>query len=114
MPKCSKTSYNEKLDQLRKLRDNSKQLIEELQDKYRESTGVPSLKIKHKTTWGYFIEINSRDHKKLDDNIFKHFQTKVNSMCYKTEVQQVCLLFFLDCRVIHLSTYRKYETWNKK
>jgi DNA mismatch repair protein MutS len=56
-----------------------------LQDTYREKTGISNLKIKHRATWGYFVEINSRDHKKLDEKEFKHFQTKVSSMCFKTE-----------------------------
>jgi len=77
--------HSEKLDKLRKLRDNSKQLVAELQDTYREKTGVSALKIKHRSTWGYFVEVNTKDHKKLDEKIFKHFQTKVSSMCFKTE-----------------------------
>ncbi len=48
--------YDEKLDSVRMLRDESRRVIAGLEAKYRELTGVKTLKIKHNNVLGYFVE----------------------------------------------------------
>ena len=49
--------YDGALDELRQLRDHSRQLIASLQVTYREQTGISSLKVKHNNVLGYYIEV---------------------------------------------------------
>src|SRR3546814_7520388 len=49
--------YDASLDELRGLRDDSRRLIAELQQRYAQESGVASLKIKHNNVLGYFIEV---------------------------------------------------------
>jgi DNA mismatch repair protein MutS len=48
--------YDESLDAIRTLRDDSRQVIVGLQNKYQEETGVQGLKIKHNAVLGYHID----------------------------------------------------------
>ena len=47
------------LDELRVLRDRSRQHIAALEARYREHTGIPSLKVKHNNLIGYHIEVTA-------------------------------------------------------
>lgn len=49
--------YDSELDQLRDLRDGGKQYIAGLQQRERERTGIPSLKVGYNKVFGYFLEI---------------------------------------------------------
>ncbi len=91
-----KQGYDAKLDDLRTLRDKSRQLIAALQEKYRNDTGLNVLKIKFNNVLGYFIEIPSKHGDKLllksDDNKdsnetnkqFVHRQTLANVVRFTT------------------------------
>src|SRR3546814_19111365 len=52
--------YDASPDELRGLRDDSRRLIAELQQRYAQESGVASLKIKHNNELGYFIEVKPR------------------------------------------------------
>ncbi|GHU78575.1 DNA mismatch repair protein MutS [Spirochaetia bacterium] len=52
-----RAGYNGKLDELRKLRDNGRQLLEDYLEEERNSTGIPSLKIRYNRLIGYFFEV---------------------------------------------------------
>lgn len=52
--------YAAKIDDLRMLRDESRSLIAELQNKYQKETGIDSLKIKYNNVLGYFIEVPAK------------------------------------------------------
>jgi DNA mismatch repair protein MutS len=45
------------LDELRSLRDNGRQLLENYLKKERDATGIPSLKIRYNRVIGYFFEV---------------------------------------------------------
>src|SRR6185437_4633915 len=45
------------LDQHRRLRDGSRQVIAGLQATYAEATGIKSLKVRHNNVLGYFVEV---------------------------------------------------------
>ena len=55
-----KTGYSAKLDDLKMLRDKSRQLIASLQEKYKNDTKLNALKIKFNNVLGYFIEVPSK------------------------------------------------------
>jgi DNA mismatch repair protein MutS len=49
--------YDRELDELRDLRDGGKQYIAGLQQRERERTGIPSLKVGYNKVFGYYLEI---------------------------------------------------------
>ena len=50
--------YRDELDENRKLRDDTKQVIAALQTHYATASGVRALKVKHNNVLGYFIEVS--------------------------------------------------------
>lgn len=82
-----RSGYSDALDDLRGLKDNSRRLIIELQQKYADLAAVPSLKIKHNNVLGYFIEVTARFGDALrdrDDKFFIHRQTLANNVRFTT------------------------------
>jgi len=81
-------NYHEELDQLRKLRDESRRIIAGMQMQYAEQTGVKSLKIKHNNMLGYFIEVTANNSEPLMSEegkaTFIHRQTLANAMRFTT------------------------------
>lgn len=80
--------YNVELDELRQLRDESRQVIANMQATYAEDTGVKSLKIKHNNVLGYFIEVTALNAEPLTSEEgkakFIHRQTLANAMRFTT------------------------------
>lgn len=52
--------FHSELDETRELRDNTRQVIAELQSSYAELSGVKTLRIKHNNVIGYFIEVSQQ------------------------------------------------------
>jgi DNA mismatch repair protein MutS len=61
-----RAGYRAALDEQRTLRDDSRKTVAALEAKYRTSTGVPSLKIRHNNMIGYHIEVTATHADKLD------------------------------------------------
>ena len=61
-----RAGYRAELDEQRTLRDDSRKTVAALEAKYRTSTGVPSLKIRHNNMIGYHIEVTATHADKLD------------------------------------------------
>jgi DNA mismatch repair protein MutS len=77
--------YSEKLDELRRLRDESRKLIAGLQAKYAADTKAASLKIRHNNVLGYYIEVTPTHADKLTGNpAFIHRQTMASAMRFTT------------------------------
>lgn len=81
--------YSQELDNLRQLRDNSRQIIIELQEEYINYSGAKNLKIKFNNVLGYFIEVSSLQADNLTNNtekqaLFIHRQTTANAMRFTT------------------------------
>jgi DNA mismatch repair protein MutS len=77
--------YVDELDQLRLLRDDSRQHILGLETRYRAAVGVASLKIKHNNVLGYFIEATTTQADKVRaDTSFIHRQTTANATRFTT------------------------------
>lgn len=83
-----RSEYNSELDELRELRDKSRQVIAGLQMDYARETGVKNLKIRHNNVLGYFIEVTALNAGPLTDEEgkarFIHRQTMANAMRFTT------------------------------
>ncbi|MDP2206299.1 MAG: DNA mismatch repair protein MutS [Alphaproteobacteria bacterium] len=80
------SGYAPKLDELKMLRDNSRQHIARLQADYVRKTGVNTLKIKHNNVIGYYIEVSSNNADKLFGmtETFIHRQTMASAARFTT------------------------------
>jgi DNA mismatch repair protein MutS len=80
--------YLVKLDEERRLRDDSKRVIAGLQATYAEATGIKALKIRHNNVIGYFVEVAQQHGPTLlappHDALFRHRQTMANVMRFST------------------------------
>ena len=85
--------YSDKLDALRGMRDESKRLIAGLETKYRQHTGIESLKISYNNILGYFIDVPARRADKMlvrrgeensSENPYIHRQTIANAVRFTT------------------------------
>ncbi len=106
---------DEELDQARKLRDEGRSVIAGLQAEYAETTGIPTLKIKHNNVLGYFIETTANHAKTmlsepLSDS-FIHRQTTANAVRFTTVA-----LSELETKILNAGSHaleiekRLYET----
>jgi DNA mismatch repair protein MutS len=77
-----------KLDEERRLRDDSKRVIAGLQATYAEATGIKSLKVRHNNVIGYFVEVAQQHGETLlapaHCDLFRHRQTMANVMRFST------------------------------
>ncbi len=81
------SGYHPELDEWRKLRDGAKQQIVGLENRYRDLSGVNSLKIKHNNILGYYIETTALQAQKLFEDsakTFIHRQTMAGSVRFIT------------------------------
>lgn len=76
--------YSPKLDNLYNMRDNSRMLINNLKDRYKEETGISSLKIEHNNMIGYYVEVTPQHTVKMTDVKFIHRQTMASGIRYTT------------------------------
>lgn len=88
--------YDASLDELREMSGNARRAIAAMETRYREETGISSLKIKHNGVLGYFIEVPSRhaDSLMAPDSGFTHRQTmkgavRFNSLTLHEEASRV-------------------------
>ncbi|MCM8760149.1 MAG: DNA mismatch repair protein MutS, partial [Candidatus Omnitrophica bacterium] len=70
--------YSRQLDELRDIRENTKEHLRELQKKEIERTGIGSLKIGYNTVFGYYIEV-TKPNLPLVPNDYIRKQTLVNA-----------------------------------
>ncbi|MEJ6393313.1 DNA mismatch repair protein MutS [Gymnodinialimonas sp. 2305UL16-5] len=79
---------NTELDEVRKLRDEGRGVIAEMQSSFTEITGIQSLKIKHNNVLGYFIETTATHAEKMLNpplsERFIHRQTTANAVRFTT------------------------------
>ncbi len=83
-----RAGYHRELDELRALRDKSRQIIAGLQADYARETDVKTLKIRHNNVLGYFIEVTALNSGALTSEEgkarFIHRQTLANCMRFTT------------------------------
>jgi len=75
--------YNEELDDLRKLKNNSKAVLDEYLKGIREETGISNLKLKYNKIIGYFLEI-SKSQTELVPSHFIRRQSLLGAERYTT------------------------------
>ena len=70
-------SYDAALDALRDAASNGRRAIAALEARYRDSTGISSLKIRHNAVLGYHVEVSAKhaDKLMLPESGFTHRQT---------------------------------------
>jgi len=71
------------LDELREVSQNTKQILNEVLQKEKEATGIPSLKISYNKVFGYYFNV-SNAHKRLVPDHYIRKQTLVNAERYIT------------------------------
>ena len=80
--------FDDKLDEARRLRNEGKKIIAEMQMKYIENSGIQSLKIKHNNVLGYFIETPATHAQRMLSqplsDTFIHRQTTANQVRFST------------------------------
>jgi DNA mismatch repair protein MutS len=88
--------YDASLDELREVSGNARRAIARMEARYRDETGIASLKIKHNGVLGYFIEVPSRhgDALMAADSGFTHRQTmkgavRFNSLSLHEEASRI-------------------------
>ncbi|MDK2849515.1 MAG: mismatch repair protein MutS [Candidatus Woesearchaeota archaeon] len=79
-----KEGVNEELDKYRNIKENSKKIILELEEKEKRRTGISTLKIGYNSVFGYYIQV-SRSKANLVPKEYIQRQTLVNSIRYVTE-----------------------------
>lgn len=80
--------FNSELDEARTLRDDTRQVIANLQADYAEVTGIRTLKVKHNNILGYFIEVTAQQEAVLrasdPEKRFFHRQTVASAVRFST------------------------------
>ncbi|HVV41518.1 MAG TPA: DNA mismatch repair protein MutS [Nitrobacter sp.] len=80
--------YEGALDEARKLRDDSRRVVAEMQARYADETGIKALKIRHNNVLGYFVEVTAQHGDKLMtaplSAIFIHRQTLAGQVRFTT------------------------------
>jgi DNA mismatch repair protein MutS len=80
--------YRAELDENRRLRDQSRKVIAELQGRYQDESGIKSLKVRHNNILGFFIEVTAGNAKALQipplSDRFQHRQTMASAMRFTT------------------------------
>ena len=75
---------NPELDDLRRIALHGKDVLQQIQQRESELTGIPSLKIGYNNIFGYFIEVRNAHKEKVPDTWIRK-QTRSNAERYSTE-----------------------------
>ena len=80
--------FSQELDSARALRDDTRQVIADLQSHYSETVGIKNLKVRHNNMIGYFVEVTTQNAPALSDEKFMgqfiHRQTIANTTRFTT------------------------------
>ncbi|RMG60795.1 MAG: DNA mismatch repair protein MutS [Deltaproteobacteria bacterium] len=75
--------FDEKIDELREIEEGGQRFLQRLEEKERERTGIPTLKVKYNRVFGYFIEV-SKSYAASVPPEYVRKQTLVNAERYIT------------------------------
>ena len=78
-----RAGYSAELDGLRRLKNDSDQVLAEMEERERKATGIPSLKAGYNSVFGYYIEITKTHSDKVPAR-FARKQTLTNAERYIT------------------------------
>jgi DNA mismatch repair protein MutS len=83
-----RAGYRPALDELNRLREDSRQVMAALEASYVELTGIKTLKVRHNNILGYFVEATQLNAKPLLtpplSDTFRHRQTMANAVRFTT------------------------------
>src|SRR5690606_8775545 len=84
-----RAGYSDELDEMRRLRDESRRVIAAMERELAEGTGVRALKIRHNNVLGYYIEVSASHQAAMTGTPelkarFIHRQTMANAMRFTT------------------------------
>lgn len=79
-----KDGFSDKLDAIRNIKNNSAQIILELEKKERDETGIKNLKIRNNKIFGYYIEITNSNKDFIPDRYIRK-QTLTNCERFFTD-----------------------------
>jgi DNA mismatch repair protein MutS len=79
-----KQGYNQELDELRNIKNNSKQILIQIENREKQKTNIPTLKIKYNRVFGYFIEVTKKNIHLVPETYIRK-QTTANGERYITE-----------------------------
>ncbi|MBX9683463.1 MAG: DNA mismatch repair protein MutS [Hyphomicrobium sp.] len=84
----TRAGFSADLDAARALRDDSRQVMAQLEHRYVEDTGIKALKVRHNNILGFFVEVSQLNAKPLLTEplsvTFKHRQTMANAVRFST------------------------------
>ena len=76
--------YNDELDEILNISSKSKQLLQEILIKEKETTGISNLRLSYNRVFGYFLEVSKKNIEKVPSHYIRK-QTTANSERYITE-----------------------------
>ena len=80
-----KEGYYPPLDEIKRMKNNSQQVILNLQEKYAAAVNIPNLKIKYNNLIGYYVEVPAKFATQMMENTdFIHRQSVLNAVRYTT------------------------------
>ena len=79
-----KDGYDAELDEYRRIAHDSKSMLQEIEEREKQETGIKSLKIGYNKVFGYYIEV-SNSFKELVPETYIRKQTLVNGERYITQ-----------------------------
>ena len=79
-----KPGYNKELDEYRRISHDSKTMLQEIEEREKEETGIKSLKIGYNKVFGYYIEVRHSGADLVPDRYIRK-QTLANAERYITE-----------------------------
>ncbi len=82
--KLIREGVDQELDQVRNLRDHSRDYLEEYRREVMEKTGLPRLKIRYNKILGYFFEVTKANLDKVPEDFIRR-QSLVNAERFTTE-----------------------------
>ncbi len=80
---------NEELDKLRELAANGKGHIKRMEEKERERTGIPSLKIRFNNVFGYYIEVTNTHKEKVPPDYVRKQTLKNAERFFTKELKEL-------------------------
>ncbi len=110
--------FNPELDEARALRDDTRQVIANLQAEYAEATGIRTLKVKHNNILGYFIEVTAQQEPVLrasdPEKRFFHRQTVASAVRFSTtelaDLEQKIALAASRALAIEIELFNSFST----
>ena len=79
-----KSGYNDELDEYRRISHDSKKMLQEIEEREKEETGIRSLKIGYNKIFGYYIEVRHSSTDMVPERYIRK-QTLANAERYITE-----------------------------